>query len=214
MRRFLGLLGLLITITACGPSGGSANLDAPDVLFHDEFTAGSSGSWLLEGDELGQTAVINDTLHIEVNAANTLQYATLTDPLFDDFILDVDATILAGSPDSTYGILFRMQGNQQFYRFEILGTGKFMLEKRNADGTWTRLLNDWTAHEAILTGLNNTNHLRVEANGPNIAIYANDQLLYRAVDTAYTVGTIGLDAGTFGQPGVQVVFDNLVVRKP
>jgi hypothetical protein len=213
MRRFL-LLFLLITITACGSSGGDLNLDAHDVLFHDEFTAGSSGSWLLEGDELGQTAVINDTLHIEVNTPNTIQYATLTDPIFDDFILDVDATILAGSPDSTYGILFRMQGNQQFYRFEILGTGKFMLEKRDADGTWTRLLNDWTAHEAILTGLNSTNHLRVEAKGPNIAIYANDQLLYRAVDTAYTVGTIALDAGTFGQPGLQVVFDNLVVRKP
>ncbi|GAB4264226.1 MAG: hypothetical protein Kow0080_03230 [Candidatus Promineifilaceae bacterium] len=212
MRRFF-LLVLLIIVTACGSSGG-ANLDAPDVLFHDEFTAGSSGSWLLEGDDLGQTAVINDALHIEVNAANTLQYVTLTDPIFDDFTLDVDATILAGSPDSTYGILFRMQGNQQFYRFEILGTGKFMLEKRNADGTWTRLLNDWTAHEAILPGLNSTNHLRVEANGPNIAIYANDQLLYRAVDTAYTVGTIALDAGTFGQPGVRIVFDNLVVRKP
>lgn len=214
-RLLLILLAGTLLLTACGGGDSdSANAIPSDALFADTFTAGSSGDWLIEGDELGQSAIINDQMLISVNAANTLQFTTLTAPLFTDFTLVVDAAILSGDPQSTYGVLFRMQSPQQFYRFELMGTGKYMLERRDADGSWTRLLPDWADAPAINTGLNAVNRLQVEARGPNIAVSVNDQLLFRTVDNAYTIGTIGLDAGTFGATNLQVAFDNLVVTDP
>ena len=58
------------------------------------------------------------------------------------------------------------------------------------------------------------NRLRVEALGQTISLYVNDEPLYQFSDTAYSSGTIALDAGTFVQPKAQVAFDNLVVRRP
>lgn len=213
MTRFLILALLCLALVAC--AGG---LDAPlapnDALFADGFTAGDTGNWLVEGDELGQTAVINDQMRIEVNVPNTIQFTTLMDPVFGDFAAQVDAAIVAGSLDSTYGILFRMQNEEQFYRFAVMGSGKFIVERRDAGGAWTRLVEDWQEAPAVDTGLNVSNRLRVEARGPNIAVFANDQLLARVVDTTYAVGTLGLEAGAFGQPGLQVIFDNLIVTEP
>ena len=47
-----------------------------------------------------------------------------------------------------------------------------------------------------------------------ISLYVNDQLVHQLTDTAYTSGTIALDAGTFVQPSAEVAFDNVVVRRP
>lgn len=200
-------------LVACG-SGLDTTLVPNDALFADSFTAGSTGDWLVEGDELGQTAVINDQMRIAVNAPNTIQFTTLMDPIFTDFVAQIDAAVLAGGLDSSYGILFRMQNESQFYRFAVMGTGKYILERRDANGSWARLVDGWQDTAVVQTGMNVSNRLRVEAVGPNIAIFANDELLARVVDTTYTAGTLGLEAGTFGQPGLEVIFDNLIVTEP
>jgi hypothetical protein len=165
----------------------------------------------LEGDDLGSTAVVNEQMVIAVKTPNTLQFTTLQEQAFSDFVLEVDARQASGSPDSSYGVLFRMQDNDQFYRFEITGDGHFMLERRNSDGSWTRLSPDWTASAAINQGLNVVNRLKIIASGSQITIYANDVLLQQVSDSTYGSGAIGLDAGSFGDNNLQVAFDNLVV---
>lgn len=196
--------------------GSRAAVDAPpaNVLYAESFTPGEMGEWQIEGDALGQTAVIDGQLLIEVNAPNTMQFSTLAAPAFTDFVLEVDARQLKGDLQNSFGILFRMQGPEQFYRFEISGSGQYMLERRNADGSWTRFVDDWTETPAINPGLNVVNRLKVTANGRNINVYVNEILLHGISDNAYSSGTIALDAGVFTQPGLQVAFDNLVVSEP
>jgi hypothetical protein len=140
-----------------------------------------------------------------------MQFATLQQQTFSDFVLEIDAQQTSGNPDSSYGVLFRMQDDSQFYRFEITADGHFMLERRNGDGTWTRMLPDWTQSAAINQGINVVNRLKIIASGSQISIYANDVLLQQVSDPTYTTGTIGLDAGSFGDANLQVAFDNLVV---
>jgi hypothetical protein len=190
-----------------GGAGGST----PQPLYRDDFAAGQTGNWFLEGDELGNTAIVNEQLVVTVKTANTMQFATLQQQTFSDFVLEIDARQASGNPDSSYGILFRMQDDSQFYRFEITGDGHFMLERRNGDGTWTRLLPDWAQSAAINQGVNVVNRLKIIASGSQISIYANDVLLQQVSDPTYTTGTIGLDAGSFGDANLQVAFDNLVV---
>jgi hypothetical protein len=222
------LLGVgLAGLAACGgrpllpPAGGSSagdNLPAfsePRSLdsgpYLDEFIPGRTGTWVLEADELGSTAIVNEQLVITVAAPNTIQYTTLSDYTFDDFVLEVDTWQRSGPLDSSYGVLFRMADGQQFYRFEINGNGHYLVERRGADGVWTRLIPDWTPSAAINPGLNVANRLKVIAAGSDLTFYANDILLIQLSDAAFSAGAIALDAGTFAGNDLQVSFDNLIV---
>ncbi|NHZ72121.1 MAG: hypothetical protein GWP17_03435 [Aquificales bacterium] len=206
------LLFTVLLLAACG--GDDAVPEEDDIIFSDQFIPGETGDWLVEGDDVGQTAVIDQKLIISIDQPNTLQYTTLTEPVLNNFSLEVDAQQIAGNPESSYGILARMRGADQFYRFEITSSGLYMAERHNADGSWSQYLEDWTESPAIKQGLNTVNRLKVVANGPNLSFYVNDTLLHEAYDNGVGLeANIGLDAGTFGQTGLQVAFDNVVIRE-
>lgn len=202
----------LLLLTACRQSADTL-LDS-DILFHDEFVPGATGNWLLEEDVAGRTTIVDEQLSIQVDTVNMLQFASLRDPILSDFVLDVEARLVAGDPAGTIGVLARMQDNTQFYRFAITGTGLYLVERRNVDGSWTRYQEDWAMSPAIQTGLNAVNRLRIMAQGATMRFYVNETLLQEVTDSQYTAGMMALEAGTYGQPGMQVVFDNLVVKRP
>lgn len=212
---FLALAALL-ALVAC--SRGVTNLGPSvtdsDLLYGDEFDAESSSRWLLEGDERGSTTVQDGQLVIDVNQDSALQYTTLLGPSFDNFDLVVEAQLLEGASDATYGLLFRMSGPEQFYRFELTGGGHYVVERRDAGGGWQRLVNGWQKSAAIMTGPGAVNRLRVTADGPALAFYANDELLQKVQDSSYALGSLALDAGTFGGQRTIVAFDNLAIHAP
>jgi hypothetical protein len=179
--------------------------------FAEAFVAGQTGKWLIEQDTIGSAAIVNEQLLITVAAPNTVQYSTLQEKVYGDFALEVDVTQVAGPPESSYGVLFRVKDGQQFYRFDITGNGLYIIERHNGDGTWTRLVQEWTPASALNQGLNVTNRLRVLASGQSLTFYANDVLLTQVNDATYADGLIGLDAGTFGGSNLQVAFDNLTI---
>ena len=184
---------------------------ASKTLFHDEFVQGFTGNWQLESDELGSTAIVPEQLLIELNAPNLIQYTTLSEPTFSDFILEVEAGLNNGSLASTYGVLFRMQSPEEFYRFAITGDGMYLLERHDLNGAAVIFTEDWRGTAAINKGHGLRNILRVEADGPRIAIYVNDTLLEEVTDSSYRSGNIALSAGTFDGAGTQVSFDNVSV---
>lgn len=211
---------LLYVVTAALVMGGVACAQQPpaitaespgQVLFSDQFIAGQTGRWLLEQDELTSAEISSEQLVLTVNEPNTIQFATLQEPIFSDFVVEVDGRQRAGSPDSSYGVLFRLQDPQRFYRFSITGNGLYVIERHNPDNTWTRLVQDWLPTEAINQGLNVANRLKVIANGPEFTFYVNNILLQQLNDATYPSGAVALSAGTFGGGNLQVSFDDLVV---
>ena len=215
-KTVIAILIGLVSILAVGCSSASISpeiADDPDVLYHDDFSPENTGSWHIEGDELGSTAINNGQLTIEVRSPNTIQYATLQEPAFSDFDLEIDATLVDGAPNSTFGVLFRMQESGEFYRFELMNDGHYMIERYGGEDDWIRLADDWTFSESILSG-ENSNRLKIIAKGPNMSFFVNNELLREVTDTALTNGTIGLDAGTFGTNLTVAAFDNLVLSNP
>lgn len=211
MAKLLPFFFIGIFFAACGSRGG---VFGDDVIFHDEFVGGQMAEWQLEGDALGQSSVVNEQLLIDLKESNLMQFAALPAPTFQDFILEVDAQQVSGDLSNSYGVLFRMQDPNQFYRFEITGDGKYMFERRNGDGSWTRFVRDWTESAAIEQGHRATNRIRIEAIGPSLTVYVNNTLVQQVTDNGYAAGQIALDAGTFGFPEMQAAFDNLVVKQP
>lgn len=214
--HIFALLFFTFGLAACALLPVQENTADPQkaALYLDEFVLDKTGSWLLEGDDIGRTSIINEQMVIQVNNPQTVQYTALSTPIFDDFVLEVDGRLATGDPASTYGILFRMQSPEEFYRFEISGTGMYIVERHDPGGQWERLVPDWQESDAIAQGLNARNRLKVIARGPNVEYYVNDTLLGEFNDASYARGNIGLDAGTFGKIGLEVAFDNLIVTQP
>ena len=204
-----------ISLGACKSSSDEAQSPKDGgVYFSDEFDPGDTGDWYLEADDQGSSAVIGERMVITIDAPNSAQYSTLRNHTFGDFALEVEATQVEGNPGNSHGVLFRMRSPSEFYRFDITADGNYVIERRNADGTWSRLLDDWTPSTAIRQGLNNTNRLKVVAEGAKLTFFVNDQELQTITDNAYLSGNIALDVGTFGQTASSVAFDNVVVRRP
>jgi hypothetical protein len=212
------LLFLVVGVVGCEAEvpATAVPLQAEDsgVLMVEKFAVGSTGDWFTEADEFGMTAVLSERMLIEISAQNTIQYATLRERTFSDFVMEVEVTQLAGSLESSFGVLFRMQSPDAFYRFDITGNSHYTIERHNTDGTWTRFVEDWPLSYSIKQGYNETNLLRVSAEGQNIAVYANGDLLHEFSDVGYQEGNIALAGGTFGQPGLSVSFDNVVIQRP
>ena len=58
------------------------------------------------------------------------------------------------------------------------------------------------------------NHLRADCVGDALTFYVNGFQLISVQDARLKSGDIGLLAGTFAQPSVDVIFDNFVALKP
>ncbi len=209
------IFAAVILISSC-ESGGviESTLAADEALFLDRFDPSTLGNWYIESDDLGGSTIENESMIIRTNSPYTIQFSTLREPLFDDFKLQVDVAILDGSKGASYGVLFRMNDQNEFYRFDITADGRFMVEKANADGSWTRFLNDWKRAESIQLGQDTWNSLRVDAVGPEISFYVNSILVHKITDEALSSGQIGLDIGAFDQPSASAVFDNLIIHNP
>jgi hypothetical protein len=207
---------ILLILSACRTETGELSpvADDPNLLYGDDFSAASAGSWLIEADEFGSTTFQDGRLIIDVGQANSLQYATLQEPALADFDLTVDAQLLQGDREATYGVLFRVAGPETFYRFELTGDGRYVIEKRDLDGSWDRLTQGWQESTAIIPGQGAVNRLRIKATGPELAFYVNGELLQELQDSSYQAGQLALDAGTFGNQRTIVAFDNLAVGQP
>jgi hypothetical protein len=105
-----------------------------------------------------------------------------------------------------------MADAEQFYRFALTGTGAYLIERRNADGTWTRFFPEWKPSPAINQGLNVANRIKIIAIGSELAFYVNDILLEQVTDDAYVSGAVALEAGTFAGGDIQVSFDDLLIN--
>ena len=66
---------------------------------------------------------------------------------------------------------------------------------------------------AIIKGVA-INHLRADCLGNTLSFYVNDIQIALTDDADFTEGDVGLLAGTFGEGGLDLLFDNFVVLQP
>jgi hypothetical protein len=184
------------------------------VLYQDDLDA-DTGNWILESDMDANARFAEGQLQLEITSDNLIAWAELRDREFGNFVLEVDATQLGGPDDNSYGIIFRVKNPSAYYSFDISGDGYYAVRRRDeADGgSWTRITEDWLESSAIHQGAS-TNKIKIVAQGSHFAFYVNDQQIAEADDDTYRSGAIGLNAGSFHEPGVRVGFDNLIITRP
>ena len=213
LSRFWLVWGMVLLLLI-GCNRDTAKQDLPSgVLYQDDFET-NSGNWILESDMDAEATITEGQLRLAINSPNLVAWAELSGHKFDDFVLEVDASQLAGPDDNSYGVIFRMKEQTEFYRFDVSGDGYYEFSRRNDDeaNPWTSIT-EWLDSDAIHKGAS-TNQIKIEAEGDHFSFYVNGQLVVEADDNSYRSGGVGLDAGSFSEAGVQVAFDNLTVSEP
>ncbi len=199
-KRLL-VVALVVFLVACG---------GEQLPWSDDFSD-PAGGWQAESDASAEVRCYEGVMSLLVKVPNRLAWASAGRE-FSDFRLAVEATQVAGPDDNEYGVLVRMRDADHFYRFSISGDGYYLVSKYDG-GAWEVLNGDWTSSDAIHLGAV-TNLLEVVCRGATMTFLVNGVTLTQVEDGSYSRGDIGLYAGSFFEPGVEIHFDNLTVTEP
>lgn len=213
MKRLSLLLTLLlISSLACSFASLTETLvPSGDVLYQDIFSNPKSG-WGELTTENGTAGYLHGAYHFGVNEPN-INLWSHPGMEFSNVHEEVSLMTPAGPQENRMGLICRLKDDQNFYFLAISADGYFGIGKVK-EGLTTLLTGDqMQKHEAILTGTQ-INRLRADCLGNSLILYVNEVLVGSAVDADFSSGDVGILAGTFDQPGVEVYFDNFVVYKP
>lgn len=198
--------------TGDDPGGSGAAPTASDILFQDDFSSTSSGWSDLYRDDSGMTDYDQGGFRIQVLESN-FDYWANPNLSFTDTIVEVDAKKIGGPDDNDFGLICRYSDVENFYFLIVTtdgfyGIGKYRFGDQSLIGTENLYETD-----KVLAG-DAVNKIKAECIGSTLRLYVNGTLLQEVTDTDLTSGDVGLIAGTFDDPGTDILFDNFVVRKP
>ena len=217
MKRLLILFSLLTVLSLACSTNLSATSTPQDqtapsgsVLFQDDFARPISGWDRFRSDE-GTMDYDAAGYRMLVNSPNTNFWST-THKNFADVRMEVDAGKLGGPDENRIGLVCRFTGDD-YYFFMITSDGYYGTGVYTGGQAVLLGQSEMQAHGNIKKGLA-VNHLRADCVGDTLTFYVNGFEVISVQDATLTSGDVGLLAGTFSQPGVDVIFDNFVALKP
>ncbi|MEP7199295.1 MAG: hypothetical protein ABI874_05700, partial [Chloroflexota bacterium] len=189
------------------PGAGSTQ-----VIFTDNFSGKCS---LPEPDDDKHTFKCESGSYTMLNKTGTSRWVYYTDVEYDDSVIEADAHAVSGPPFVEYGIVFRMTDDgKSFYGFTLTRDGKYTVwrcESPCTDSTDFVDLISYTVSNAVKAGTA-TNHIKIVAQGNQIAMYVNDQWLNTVTDSTFASGTLGFFLNS-RDPNGKAAFDNLTVSQ-
>jgi len=201
VKKLVPLVSFLVFLAGCASSPTATAPPQPSgtVLFQDEFESNASG-WdrlandggIMDYDEGGYRMLIRQP---------QLNFWSTPELNLRDARIEADVTKLSG-PYQNGNYYFFIISNDGYYAI-----GKFV-------GGQVTLLGQSEMQASEMIQSNSVNHLRADCIGDSLVFYVNYQLTAGASDAELATGDVGLLAGSFTQPGVDVLFDNFVVMQP
>jgi hypothetical protein len=130
---------------------------------------------------------------------------------FGDVRVEADTIRLNGPDENRMGLMCRYQGGD-YYFFVITNDGYYAIGKFLGGMTLLLGQSEMQTSEVIQKG--NMNHLRADCIGNRLTFYVNFNQVAAAEDSDLPTGDVGVLAGSFSEPGVDVLFDQFVVLQP
>jgi hypothetical protein len=236
---FVGCFVLILLVVGCGAAGwgiyrlifasGSRNTGpiiqlsdnsvtpvsvptSENLLLFDDFSNPNSGWDKVEETDYS-TNYYNNAYRITVNTNMYDSWANPNAQTYVDAIVEVDATKNGGPDDNDFGLICRYQDSEHFYYAVISSDGYFGIIKVNGDSS-DLLGREYLEYSDSIPQGYATNHLRLECLGDTLTFYVNGQQVDQQSDGDYAEGDVGLIAGTYDNPGTDILFDNFSVYAP
>lgn len=199
------IVAVLVLLAGCSDGGASG---LPFVETFDE-----PGAWGT-GEDAYSVGAVTDGVYDFLVIENDITRWASAGKNFANGIYEVEATPVEGPLDNGYGLLFRADAEAgDFYLFKVSADGYVWIGRYRDGAEEAPIIGDhWFESPAVLTGLNVTNVLRVQAEAGNMIFYVNDQEVGRVTDNTFSSGDVGVLVQTLGGGGVRVHFDNLSIN--
>lgn len=176
--------------------------------FFDDFFDGDARGWVNDGT--GAWGVAGRAYRASATARMRVFWARHRGQ-YQDFSYGADVRLRAGTALSRRrgaGLFFRSDGGyRNCYVFHLNANGYYLIFKR-VNGR-TRLLGDWTPHQAINTAAGAWNRLEVEAYGTWLGFFINGVLVDEITDSSFAAGSAGVKAFGDSASGDRFEFDNV-----
>ncbi|MBI9045077.1 MAG: CHAT domain-containing protein [Anaerolineaceae bacterium] len=129
-----------------------------------------------------------------------------------DFYLSVETKQVSGAEVSDAGVLFRIDSDWNYYRFDICAQCQSFAVWMHKDGEWEDLIEWKTSSQIKPFGVN---QIEVLGEGSHFIFSINGQVVDEIDDLRIPTGIIGLGGSVFGE-GKSVIFefDNFELRAP
>jgi len=177
------------------------------VLFQDDFSNPKSG-WDRASQGGNSTDYADGKYRITLSTpqqdiwANPYQY-------FDqDIIVAVDAWQNTSTVQVAYGIICGYSDVNNFYALTI-GGGGYVEIFRYQQG---KRLTLYSAENQPGIDLEH-NHLEVMCAANQLSLWVNGNIVAEVEVTEFTYGDVGLIVSSFDEAGVEILFDNFIVRE-
>ncbi len=186
-------------------NGGNNNAGGTAV-YQDNFTPGHSG-WHEYDGEYSREELKGGKYYL-TQKKTSYSYRGISIPVDSnrDYSIETTAMHTAGTDQYPYGIVFASNGVSDHYYFALSGNGSYILGSRS--GYTFKTITGWTASDAIKTGNNVANKIRIEKRGRQLSLFINDQRVYQLP----MVATLGNEIGFIVEQSQTVAFDYLTVN--
>lgn len=204
-------LSLFLLLAACSPASAPVVLTAKsgDLLYQEGFEDNTTGwariandSGIMDYDQGGYRILVRQP---ELNVWST------SEKNFGNVRVEADVIRLNGPDENRMGLICRYEAGD-YYFFIISNDGYYVIGK--FIGGMTLLLGQSEMQTSGAIQTNTMNHLRADCIGNTLTFYINFTQVATATDTDLPTGDVGVLAGTFTEPGADVLFDNFVVMQP
>jgi len=208
---FTSLLIFFLLLSACAPVAVPTVMPARsgDILYQDDFEKNNTG-WARLSNDNGIMDYDNGGYRMLVQQPE-LNMWSIPEKNFRDVRLEVDVIRLNGPEENRMGLLCRYQSGN-YYFFLISNDGYYVIGKLIGGLTLLLGQSEMQASQVIQPGT--LNHLRADCIGDQLTFYINYTEVASASDSDLPAGDVGVVAGAFSEPGVDVLFDHFVVIQP
>ena len=211
--KFLPLPSLLLLffLSSCVPTPVPVipAVKSGDVLYQEEFGDNTTG-WHRIANDKGIMDYDNGGYRILIRQPDLNVWST-AEKNFGDVRVEADVIRLNGPDENRMGLICRYQGGN-YYFFVISNDGYYAIGKFIGGMTLLLGQTEMQASETIQKGTKN--HLRADCVGKTLTFYVNFTQVASVEDSDFSTGDVGVVAGSFSEPGVDVLFDHFVVIQP
>jgi len=202
----------ILVLSSCLPAQPTETVTTAnpgDVLYQEDFSNNSSG-WDRAINDGGIMDYDNGGFRILIRESK-LNYWSTPAGNYQDVRVEVDVTKLNGPDENRAGVMCRYR-NGDYYFFIISNDGYYAVGK--FIGGMTLLIGQEFMQQTGFVQLDQVNHLRADCIGDTLTFYVNFNQVASVQDTDFPTGGVGVLAGSFDEPGVDVLFQNFVVLQP
>lgn len=218
-RTLVSVFSLLACgiLAGCQPFAAWAGAPTPTrspagtPLFVDDFSKTPNG-WGVNASQAAAVSYEQGGLRILVNEAHTDGWSVAGKKI-KDVAITVTATRLAGPANNLIGVICRYQNRQNFYMLFVTSDGYYGIGQYQ-DNAYRLLGAEQLQYTSVIQPEQAQYQLKAICREDELALYLDDWKLMKVEDADYSEGDVGVIAGAYQTPGVDILFDDFIVSQP